>query len=536
MEDFLFRTEDFKPDEISKYFVETKQDREVIDALKKRNPSILVGSRGVGKSFLLRIAEAEMKSDLDSAKAYPVYVTFVRSSLVKANDSNRFRNWMLSRLCAATVRALRKDGLLTTSLESSKILAGGQIPTSNDKTKMERLVEKYENSYVNPNEEIDNSPLSSIETIKEAFEDLTVMLGIDRFCFLIDEAAHIFVPEQQRQFFTLFRDLRSHCVTCKAAIYPGVTSFGETFQPSHDATLIRLERDVSSEGYLKNMEEIVLKQAQSKLERNMMRNKKNFHTLAYACSGNPRILLKTVSECPNMTVTEVNEVLRTYYRSTVWSEHSALADKYRGHREIIDWGRDFIESKVLPEIKTKNDTSLALEKATSSFFWIHRDSPETVKEALRILSYTGIIQEMESGIKATRSEIGTRYTVNLGCLLSLESSPTTVANEIAQSLTPKRMTEFGANNIAYGKLINLKLNAENLDEIDDLQIQLERRISVLDLTDWQKSKLGELGLNSIGAVLSATETKLMAAYMVGHTRARRMKNAAIAAVLEYLSG
>jgi len=55
MNDFFFRTEDIKLEHIQDFFVETMQDREVINALKNRNPIILIGSRGVGKSFLLKI-------------------------------------------------------------------------------------------------------------------------------------------------------------------------------------------------------------------------------------------------------------------------------------------------------------------------------------------------------------------------------------------------------------------------------------------------------------------------------------------------
>ena len=40
MADFFFRTEDIRPDEVLDYFVETQQDRLVVDALKNRNPVI----------------------------------------------------------------------------------------------------------------------------------------------------------------------------------------------------------------------------------------------------------------------------------------------------------------------------------------------------------------------------------------------------------------------------------------------------------------------------------------------------------------
>ena len=82
----------------------------------------------------------------------------------------------------------------------------------------------------------------------------------------------IFRPEQQRQFFTLFRDLRSPFLSCNAAVYPGVTFYGDTFQVTHDASVVTLNRDLLDSRYLENMREIVLKQADAELAADIERN------------------------------------------------------------------------------------------------------------------------------------------------------------------------------------------------------------------------------------------------------------------------
>ena len=69
-----------------------------------------------------------------------------------------------------------------------------------------------------------------------------------------------------------------------------------------------------------------------------------------------------------------------------------------------------------------------------------------------------------------------------------------------------------------------------------LKKQLSKSINVLELTQWQKSKLIELDVKTIGELLLSTEGKLMQAYYVGEVKARQMKNAAMAAVFEYLFG
>lgn len=536
MADFFFRTEDIRPDEVLEYFVETSKDRQVVEALKNRNPVVLVGSRGVGKSFLLRVAQKELMDAFESDRIFPVYISFVRSSLLQTSDPDQFKHWMLARICSSVMRGLTKAGLLGGVPKSIGLLAGGTVTSSIERTKVEEIADAYEASWKTPQVSISADGLPSVDDFKEALEDLGDELNISRFALLFDEAAHIFLPEQQRQFFTIFRDLRSHCITCNAAVYPGVTTFGETFQPVHDATMLSIDRDVLSSDYVENMREIVQKQADSNILAQIAQYGKNFSTLAYAATGNPRLLLKTIAQCPKINSQQVNETIREFYRTEIWAEHSTLSEKYSGHKALIDWGREFIETQVLPDIKAKNEQYLSSDKATSAFFWIHRDAPELIKEALRVLAYTGIVIEHAVGIKASRAEIGKRYIINLGCLFALESTPTSTAFEIAKELTPKRMTEYGSNHTSYKRLMDQAALITDERIALALSTQLERPASVLDLTGWQLEKLNELGLNTVRDVLNATEAKLKEANYVGDKRARRMRNAAVAAVLEYLSG
>lgn len=535
MSDFFYRTEDIGPKDILGYLVETEADREAIEQLKGRNPTVLIGSRGVGKSFLMRVAEQELLQNHPTSGIVPVYMTFVSSSLLRTADPDQFRHWMLARLCTSILRTVRKLGLLASTPASANVLAG--LPSSHsDTAALEGLIKSYEDSWKNPNQAIDASSVPSVEDVKFALEELAEEIGVSRFALFMDEAAHIFLPSQQRQFFTLFRDLRSHCITCNAAVYPGVTSYGDTFQPTHDATMISINRDVSAPDYIDSMRQIVEKQADSKLLKNISKNRQNFATLAYAATGNPRILLKTVFDASDMSSTDVNGVMRNFYRTGIWSEHSALSDKYVGHAPVIDWGRIFLEEVVLPDLKKKNDAYLVSEKNSTAYIWIHRQAPESVKEALRILCYTGVLTEHASGMKGTRGEIGTRYLCNLGCLFSLESNPASSSFAIAKDLTPKRMSEFGANHSAYKSLTDKESELGDIEEGFNLIDQLKKPNTVLDITPWQRSKLDGLGLSTVGQVLDAGEDKLKEASYVGDKRARQMRNAALASVLEYLSG
>lgn len=538
--EFFYRTEDFKPEDIAEYFIETQEDRRIIDSLKAQNPVILVGSRGVGKSFLLRVSQFELIGDLKKGRVLPVYVSFSRSSLLQTSDAEQFQHWMLARMCHFLIRSLYKQGLMVAPPAALGVIAAGQIDNLTAKSRVEQIMAGYEDSYKTPGQTVDISGLPTVDAFLEAIEELCNDLDLVRFNFLIDEAAHVLLPSQQRQFFTLFRDLRSPYVSCNAAVYPGLTSYGDTFQPSHDASVMTLERDVLSSDYVSNMREIVERQAQkednSTLLRTIAQNAENFSVLAYAASGNPRIMLKTVAKASRLTSTQVNEVIRSYYRTDIWADHSTLAESYPGHKPYIDWGRKFVEDAVLPELKKKNDQYTATDRSTSCYFWMHRDAPQAIKESMRLLAYTGIVSEHATGIRATRAEIGTRYAANLGCLLALEATPNANGAGIAKNLTPKRMTEFGANHAIYQELVQANPSFVPSDPTAILTRQLAVDLDVLDIPQWQKNGLRGLGLKTVGDVLASTEAVFQEIHMVGAKRSRRIHNAAVEAVFEYLSG
>lgn len=530
MPDFKIRTETIKPTKILDYFVETKDDREIVNRLKGDSPVVLVGSRGVGKSFLLRVAEAELKNELQDNNVIPVYVSFTQGAVLQLANENEFYQWMLAKLCSAFIRSLRKLGV---AIPATLL---GVKSEEEEEQFLTKLILEFEESWKGNTQTINSTDLPSIDDFKETIEDICEEAGIEFVNFFIDEAAHILRPAQQRQFFSLYRDLNSPYINCNAAVYPGVTSFGDYFQPIHDATFIHLERDISSTGYIEYMRNIVEKQADSKLLGKIAKNMGNFSILSYAANGNPRILLKTLIRAPSISSREVNTVVKEFYKSDIWEEHTLLSDKYSGFRGFIDWGRNFVEDFVLPEIKSKNDRYLGSDKKTSRFFWIHRDAPETVKKALSLLCYTGIIAQHTEAVKATRSEVGTRYSINGGCLLSLENNPVASGLSIIKNTTIKRMSEFGANHEAYSSLNTDLTDFDDVAINQALQQQLEKSVDYLDLPNWLINTLKGLSLHKISDILNASEQKIQEAYYVGKVRSRYIKNEATSAVFEYLSG
>ena len=111
MEEILIRTEDIPLADILNMFVETENDRQIVNCLKGKMPYILVGSRGVGKSFLLKVAQAELKSEFESKRSLPVYISFISSPLLQGLSDKSFNAWMLSKILTTIIRELNKIGV-----------------------------------------------------------------------------------------------------------------------------------------------------------------------------------------------------------------------------------------------------------------------------------------------------------------------------------------------------------------------------------------------------------------------------------------
>ena len=105
-----------------------------------------------------------------------------------------------------------------------------------------------------------------------------------------------------------------------------------------------------------------------------------------------------------------------------------------------------------------------------------------------------------------------------------------------KNTTTKRMSEYGASNSCYEPLSSKKLIELEASNNQFLQDQLAKSIDFLDLTDWQKEKLHSVSINTIGELAASNESAVMKAYYVGEVRAQQMKNAAYAALFEYLLG
>ena len=531
MNEAFIRTEDIDPAAVNNYFVETDKDKEIIDLLTGKQPVLVVGSRGTGKTMLLRMAEYNLLKEYNKNRNLPVFVNLVTCIY----NVNNILPVLISRTLIAFQQALKRQGIVLTGSIFKPITSVSSNP----------IVEKLE-KYINETNQAPQSQEGLViddETIKTDVAKLLVFLNeactefkIERITFFFDEACQVFRPTQQRIFFDYFRALRTYSISCKAAVYPGIVTYG-TFQKFHDATVIRVERSIADSNYISNMRQLV---------RNHYPNDyaifecsgELLDALIYASSGNPRFLLKSLNQIISFggkfNTQNFNSVMKEFYSTSIWSEHIKLSEMYPGHKEMINWSRNFIEDKVLVEIEKINKN---VESKNTVYFCVSRNAPEVIRQSIKTLEYSGVVMLHTEGTKY-RTEMYDRYELNLGIVVLCEKQAVIHKRirEIVADLSIKVFPNYGKNSAAYGdysQLIDLSSFEADAEEI--VSTIKDKKISDLDISSSLQIRLSNQGFTTIGSVLSSTEADLQKVPYIGPVRSRKISKIVYNSILEYIS-
>ena len=162
MSNFFLRTESIKPSDIIDLCVLNSNDHDIIDSLMSSEPVLIEGSRGTGKTFLMRVAEHHIEKNKDK-KRIAVFMSFNASSLVYTDDNLQFYHWMLAKTLRALISKLRKKGVIV-SQYSSGLLSNDYSEDSNKtESNLKSIIYQYESSYRNKDQALELDSLPDIE-------------------------------------------------------------------------------------------------------------------------------------------------------------------------------------------------------------------------------------------------------------------------------------------------------------------------------------------------------------------------------------
>ena len=248
------RCEDLVYEQIAHLTVLGDFERRVVDTLKQSGAHLLQGSRGVGKSMLMRQAEIETDKDFFKDRKLCVYVNFKTSTLlegVKAEELDAFQVWVGAKILQALYDKLimldivghedvqdpyfkifgitSVNGIQSALKEKIHLLQ--KLATTNNR---QTVIEQIGKSFLDR--------INDVTFLQELVKEILETFNITKLILLFDEAAHTFIPAQQEIFFEIFKLLHGGKIAVKAAVYPSVTSYGRNFEVGQDAIVIQMDR------------------------------------------------------------------------------------------------------------------------------------------------------------------------------------------------------------------------------------------------------------------------------------------------------
>jgi len=421
----LDRTESLDNKLVLDYFIE--RDNSKIQRLLDSEQYLIEGSRGVGKTMLMKTAMLKSELNFGQNSILPVWVSFeesIRLERIKILNSSidPFLQWTMGKImfeCLNKIAELQPKSSTQLNNRLSKIF---NVPAPNTFAKYTSLLndyikvlekgEMYDNNSVtqfSPSSEL-TAILDNPQTFREFLLDLITDYKLQRIVLLFDEAAHVFSFSQQEKFFTFFKSLRNPLIACKAAVYPGVTNYGKYFERGQDAKDIRIDWSPLNKEDVIYIKEIIKKRIKSfKVQywEKLTTNKNTIDLLAICSNGNPRFAFHIIDELENnkafksnITTPIIVNAIRSVF-ATKWREFDTLKLRLIRYEKYISEAESFIKETILPNLRIWNDKQRISKRKLSIGFYIETVAFDKLEKVFSVLAYSNII-----GIDYSKKSIG----------------------------------------------------------------------------------------------------------------------------------
>lgn len=406
---FEERAEHLSSTELENWTAYTAKDEANITKLMGPGAKLLIGPRGSGKSTLLRTAYFRA---LASQETFAIYVNYSKSMALEplfhkqANALQLFRQWLIAKIIVGAQTAFTETNLQV-PVDLAQLAAYGRA-----------LIQRLETGFAPSNIDSSVSPSNLVELL----ESWTELLGRRRCVLLLDDAAHAFSPEQQREFFEVFRELRSRRVSGKAAVYPGITSYSPHFHVGHEAEILVAWYRPEEPDYLETMRSIVTRRLPPELNAKLSDRQELIDFLALAAFGLPRGFLNMLSRLlavgedgaakpsrqrAEQAVVEHAESVRNIFR--------ALSAKLPRFRHFIDVGRE-LEHAILRALQGYNKLKEAPSSKASVVALEEPISPQ-LERMLNMLEYAGLVRKLGTVSRGVKGRF-LRYSIHHAAIIS----------------------------------------------------------------------------------------------------------------------
>ncbi|WP_295608667.1 hypothetical protein, partial [uncultured Lamprocystis sp.] len=360
---------------------------------------------------------------------------------------------------------------------------------------------------------------------------LSVQTG-KRIVLFFDDAAHIGRETSLSTFFDIFRTLSSDTISCKAAIYPGVTEFGVRFDVFNDATVVDIVRTPEQSGFRELFSEILhIRYPQFTSDRISGFSLDEFAVfVANAVLGNMRgfvFLCNAISEYNDSGTkiglpalgTTLLRLAADYY----WPLLEEVKPKLGKYTPAVETAREIAEV-LFRECATVEECSSVL---------VHRKIVARYSRPFEILEYVGFIARREASRAMRSGGRGTRYAVNLCNLLEV----TTGAR-----LTKAIFEKWSNNDFTFAELhekgeqfkniaVPIPIEGAELGILSEpIDILKKSKAYPYGLTELKIDRLKAVGIECVGDLADASDEELLSIESVGEVFVDRFRSAVAQAI------
>jgi ABC-type iron transport system FetAB ATPase subunit len=386
---FVEQAEYLEDDHFEQWTVSHPDEELIIKKLSQAGAKLITGPRGCGKTTLLLKAYKSLCASPEQ-RTLPIYVNFKASLRLEpyykssANASHLFQQWLLYKVYA---------GLFTVLAQlKRKPPVGFRL----SRRATEGFIEALESGRA----EAATAKSSGISPLEFERDIDLVLEALDyrRCVLLLDDAAHAFSSEQQRDFFEFFRNVKGKYIAPKAAIYPGVTTFSPTFHVGHDAEEVDVWLRPDTNKYLPFMKSLLRQRVSDELWQRLTANETLLELLAYASFGVPRSLLNMLrrlysggdadeSVVLDYTRHGVLRAIRASHEVTI-SVFSSLAKKLPMYEKFILAGRQILDRSVAATKAYNKGKSIGSQSVTIA---VSKPIPAELAKVFAFFQYSGLL-------------------------------------------------------------------------------------------------------------------------------------------------
>lgn len=452
-------------------------EERIIRSLTAHGPVLIRGGRGSGKSALIMEAHNRL-SHIDSS-VLSIYLSLRHLSLLRSAGQEYEETF-----CRLLI------------IKVNEVIAGRDI-------------------------NIEFSPEPEVSDVQQELVRLSSKIG-SRIVLFFDDAAHLGRETSLSEFFDIFRTLSSSSVSCKAAIYPGVTKFGTRFDVYNDATVIDIARDERSSNFSIFFLDVMEARYPTLIEKIQL--SRNFEPVELAgflgrsVVGNMRSFIFACNHLTNTSSIGFPEITKCMLFLSVdyyWPLLEELTPKLGVYASLIQPSRELAEA-VFGHAGKKGTTSVV----------IHKDWIQRMPKPFEILEYTGFISKREASKAMKSGGRGPRFKLNLCTLLENISG-----SRVTQDIFRIWLEDSDDPVEIHRDSSIIKIETPELPEDADLKI-LDEDISKLvksnaypyGLTEYKIQLLKEAGINTVRELAEASDEVLTNIQSVGEAFLRRIRN------------